>query len=82
MNTYTLKMFNTGQITLPKAWRKKYKTKHFIAEQTKQGLLIKPILSGEDAVYYENEEGYGIVFPKGVDPQVIIDKMKEMDGSA
>ena len=75
-------MFNTGQITLPKAWREKFNTKHFVAEQTKKGLLIKPILPEEDAVFYENEEGFGIVFPKGIDPQVIIDKMKEIDGSA
>ncbi len=80
MNTYTLKMFNTGQITLPKAWREKFKTKHFIAEQTDKGLLIKPILPEEEVVYYENDESCGLFFPKGVDPQVLIDKIDEIDG--
>lgn len=79
MKTYTLKMFNTGQITLPKAWRSQFDTENFIAEQTSKGLLIKPIMPDEDIVYYENDEGYGVFFPKGIDPQVIIDKMKEID---
>jgi bifunctional DNA-binding transcriptional regulator/antitoxin component of YhaV-PrlF toxin-antitoxin module len=33
--TYTLKLFNTGQVTLPKSWREKYNTKNFIALETK-----------------------------------------------
>jgi bifunctional DNA-binding transcriptional regulator/antitoxin component of YhaV-PrlF toxin-antitoxin module len=33
---YTLKSFNTGQITLPKSWRSKYDTKIFVAEETSQ----------------------------------------------
>jgi len=32
--TYTLKSFNTGQITLPKAWRSRFDTKIFLAEET------------------------------------------------
>lgn len=42
---YPLKMFNSGQITLPKKWREKYDTHSFIAEETREGLLIKPILT-------------------------------------
>lgn len=80
MKSYTLKMFNTGQITLPKAWRSQFDTLHFIAEQTDKGLLIKPIMPDEEVVYYENDESRGLFFPKGIDPQVIIDKMKEIDG--
>ncbi|MDR0282774.1 MAG: hypothetical protein LBI53_05870 [Candidatus Peribacteria bacterium] len=45
---YTLKLFNTGQVTLPKTWRSKYATEHFLATETKHGLLIKPIIANDD----------------------------------
>ncbi len=80
MNQYTLNMFNTGQVTLPKGWRSKFNTKHFLAEETKEGLLLKPILKKEDVVFYENETSVGLFFPNGIDPQVLIDKIKEIDG--
>ena len=44
MQSYTLKSFNSGQVTLPKKWRDQFDTSLFIAEETKEGLLIKPIL--------------------------------------
>ncbi|PTT75195.1 MULTISPECIES: AbrB/MazE/SpoVT family DNA-binding domain-containing protein [unclassified Chryseobacterium] len=44
MKSYTLKSFNSGQVTLPKKWRDQFDTDLFIAEETKEGLLIKPIL--------------------------------------
>lgn len=57
--THTLKLFNTGQITLPKKWREQYDTKNFTAEETKEGLLIRPISRDfSDTVYYENNEGF------------------------
>jgi len=31
---YTLKSFNSGQITLPKKWRDKFATKNFVAVET------------------------------------------------
>jgi hypothetical protein len=31
---YTLNLFNTGQITLPKKWREQFETKKFIAKET------------------------------------------------
>jgi len=33
---YTLKSFNTGQITLPKKWREKFETKNFMAIETNE----------------------------------------------
>jgi bifunctional DNA-binding transcriptional regulator/antitoxin component of YhaV-PrlF toxin-antitoxin module len=57
---YTLKSFNTGQITLPKVWRSKFNTKNFVAEEREDGLLIKPIENLNDSVYYENKDGFGI----------------------
>ncbi len=80
MASYTLKKFNTGQITLPKRWRDKYDTSNFIGKETKDGLLIKPILEGKEVVFYENDDEKGLVFPKGYDPQKIIDTLQKMDG--
>lgn len=81
MVTYTLKKFNTGQITLPKRWRDKFDTTNFIGKETKEGLLIKPILeTKKEVVYYENDDEAGLIFPKGYDPQKIIDTIQKMDG--
>lgn len=77
MSTFTLKSFNTGQITLPKKWREKYKTKQFLATETADGLLVKPILE-DSTVYYENAEWFGIYSEKWVNPEDIISKIKTL----
>lgn len=76
---YTLSMFNTGQITLPKIWRKKFKTNKFIAEETKDGLLIKP-LTNKETVYYENKDGFGIYCADGLDTEKIIETINKLNG--
>ncbi|MDP2642986.1 MAG: AbrB/MazE/SpoVT family DNA-binding domain-containing protein [Candidatus Peregrinibacteria bacterium] len=76
---YTLSMFNTGQITLPKVWRNKYKTTKFIAEETKDGLLIKPLVKDE-TVYYEDEKSFGIYCESGLDFEKFKQAIKKMDG--
>lgn len=68
---YTLSMFNTGQITLPKKWRNKFKTQKFIAEETAEGLLIKP-LEKDEAVYYESKDSFGIYCESGLDIKKMI----------
>lgn len=80
MTFHTLKLFNTGQVTLPKKWRSQFATEQFLAEETAEGLLIKPILREQEVVEYANEEEEGIFFPKGIDPRVLIQKIKEIDG--
>lgn len=80
MGTFTLKLFNTGQITLPKAWRNKYKTKNFIARETKEGLLIQPIVD-EKVVYFENKDGFGLYCDSGLPVDKILSKIKEIHGS-
>lgn len=45
MKTHNLKLFNTGQVTLPKNRRQQYNTNLFLAEETEDGLLIKPLMS-------------------------------------
>ena len=77
---YTLKLFNTGQVTLPKKWREKHNTKSFIAEETENGLLIKPIL-WDDVVYYEDKEWFWLYFTAWIEPQELISKIKShIDG--
>ncbi len=77
---YTLKLFNTGQITLPKDWRKQFDTKNFLAEETEEGLLIKPIQKAEnDVVYYEDKHGFGIYSKKGMNPDKIIEAIKKLN---
>lgn len=76
---YTLKSFNTGQITLPKKRRDKFKTANFTAEEKNWWLFIKPIISNENqVVYYENKEGFWIFSPGWLDPEQIISQIKQI----
>ena len=60
----TMKVFGKGQVTLPKNGGIKLEPRHFIAEETPQGLLIKPIT---EVVYYEmDDENFGLHFPTGI----------------
>jgi len=83
MSTYTLTMFNTGQVTLPKLWREKWGTKHFLAKETDKGLLIEPIdeKKNDDVVYYENEKEFGIYCKNGLPVDKIINAINEIHGS-
>ncbi len=74
---YTLKSFNTGQITLPKARRSKFSTNNFVAEETPEGLLIKP-LQKDGVVYYEDQNGRGIYAEEGVDIAVLKQKLEKI----
>lgn len=80
MKTYTLKIFNTGQVTLPKVWRDKFETKNLIAEETDKGLLIKP-LQKDEVIYYEDKDGIGLYCEKGLPVDQIISKIKAIHGS-
>lgn len=60
----TSKIFGTGQVTLPKKWRDKFKTKHVIIEEVPQGLLVKPLVP---SLYYEaDDDNFGVNFPTGI----------------
>ena len=76
---YVLRLFNTGQITLPKNWRNKFDTKNYTAIETKDWLLIKPILDKDinSSIYYETKDGnFGIYSEKGIDPEDILSAIK------
>lgn len=75
---YTLKSFNTWQITLPKKWREKYNTQNFLAEETEAWLLIRPLVKKDDIVYYENNEWFWIYSEVWINPEDIILKIKSL----
>ena len=61
----TLNVQKTGMITLPKKWRDRHPALRMIAEETPEGLLIRPVSEIE---YYEEENGsFGLRFPLGMD---------------
>ncbi len=80
MNTYTLKLFNTGQVTLPKHWREKYQTKNFIAKDTREGLLVQHLLENK-VVYFEKKDGFGIYCESGISIDDMVSKIKKIHGS-
>jgi bifunctional DNA-binding transcriptional regulator/antitoxin component of YhaV-PrlF toxin-antitoxin module len=60
-NLVPLKVFGTGQVTLPKRLRDKYKALYYIAEETENGIFLRPLTK---AIYYEkSSEEFGIKFP-------------------
>ena len=77
---YTLKLFNTGQITLPKDWRSKFDTKNFLAKETKDWLLIQPIINSSwwDIIFYENNQWFGIYSESWINPNDIISRIKKI----
>ena len=61
----TLSVQKTGMITLPKKWRDRHPASRLIAEETPDGLLIRPVSEVE---YYEDADGsFGLRFPLGMD---------------
>ena len=75
--TYLLKLFNTGQITLPKVWRSQFPTSNFTAIETPEWLLIKPFFD-KSVVFYEDKEWFGLYAPEGMDPDLIISSLKKL----
>ena len=81
MFSETLNLWSNGAVTLPKAWRDRWPTKHFMAEETKEGyLVIKPIIM-QDVIYYEDEGGFGLRFPQGMEMGEFADRMEEASKS-
>ena len=75
MISETVNLWENGAITLPKAWRDRYRTKHFIAKENKKGNLeIIPIV---DAQYVEEENGdFSLLFPTGMSADELLKKLK------
>lgn len=77
----TLKEFGTGQVTLPKEWREKFETRHYLARETKYGLLIEPILLPDDEDYpvelTEYPDGARLHFPQGIPASVLAKQLRQ-----
>lgn len=72
-----LKVFGTGQITLPKSFRDKFDTEYFIGEETQGGFLIKPLVKVN---YYEDEKGnFGLNFPTGIEASELLKELKKVN---
>ena len=84
---YTTLPSSRGQITLSAKLREKYKiTKDtpIVVEDKGNGKIELRVLktrdyNDDDAIYYEDEGGFGVHFPKGIDPQVILDYLRKKD---
>lgn len=75
---FPLKLFGTGQITLPKSWRDKQATKNFIATETPQGLLIKPLT---EVQYYQYDDShFGLHFPLGISADQLAEELTKANG--
>ena len=76
---YTLKLFNTWQVTLPKKWRKQFDTNNFIAEENSEWLLIKPLINNNiKTCFYKNKEWFGIFNENWIDSELLIAKIKNL----
>jgi len=80
--THVVSCFNTGQITLPKKWRDAHKSKKYIAEETVEGLLIRPLQKEKTIkiTSFESDKEDGVIFPEGIDPDDLIKVMQDIDG--
>ena len=78
MISQTLNLWDNGAVTLPKEWRERYDTKHFLAKENEKGyLVIMPII---DVEYYENDEGeFGLIFPHGIEAGELLKLFKQVD---
>ena len=47
----TLKVFGTGQVTIPKEWRDKFSVNHFRATETEKGILLEPVEVYEEVIF-------------------------------
>ncbi|MBI5793906.1 hypothetical protein HZA87_02345 [Candidatus Uhrbacteria bacterium] len=75
MISETGSMWGNGAITLPKKWRTKFKTRHFMFIEVSEGLLVKPI---EEIEYYEQKDGtVGLRFPGGIEMHDFLDLFKK-----
>ncbi len=74
-----------GQITIPAEIRKRYEINEetpLVIEDAGKGIItikVMRMIDHDDIEYYEDKEGFGLHFKKGIDPQVLINALKKMD---
>ena len=83
---YTTLPSSRGQITLSAKLREKYgitpDTPIVIVDKGngKIELRIMKAVPHTEAEYYETDKEIGVNFPKGIDPRVLIEYIKKIDG--
>ena len=75
-----LTMFGRGQITLPKRMRDKFKTKHFIAQDTKDGVLIRPLYLDTKVSYKEDKGKTSLSFTPPIDAETLLQHLTDANG--
>lgn len=84
--TYTTMPSVKGQITIPSEIRERYnigKETPMVIEDKGKGIITIKVMRmvDHDAIeYYENDESFGLNFKKPMDPKVLIDAIKKIDG--
>lgn len=84
--TYTTIPSVKGQVTIPSEIRAKYrigKDTPLLIEDKGNGVMTVKVMRmvDHDAIeYYENDKEVGLRFKNGIDPQVLIDAIKKIDG--
>ena len=75
-----------GQVTIPVTIRKKYQINQDTPLKIKDNgdgiitIRVMSIVDHDQIKYYENDEETGLNFKKGVDPQLLMDAIKKIDG--
>lgn len=79
--TTVLTMFGKGQVTLPKAFRDRCKTRHFIAQEVDGGVLIQPLIVHDPKVTYRNnKKEIGLSFDPPIDAAELLKKLEQANG--
>lgn len=84
--TYTTLPSIKGQVTIPVAIREKYeisKETPIVFEDTGNGVItmrIMRIVDHDTVEYYETDESFGLHFKHGIDPRVLMNAIKKIDG--
>ena len=81
METTIIKQFGSGQITIPKEWRKKIKAHNFRASIKGRVVTLSPLDEKDDynVKYYEDEKGFGLRFPKGIPTGELLKRLRTAD---
>ncbi|MFH1375933.1 MAG: hypothetical protein ABIH35_04670 [Patescibacteria group bacterium] len=77
MKTTIIKQFGSGQITIPKKWRDESKASAYRASKNGTKIILSPIKENDDEVeFYEDKNGFGLIFKKGISPEVLLKKFR------
>lgn len=76
-----LTVFGRGQVTLPKKMRDKFKTRHYIAQDTKDGILIRPLYMEQQVHFKEGKGEISLSFTPPVDAETLLTDLRKANGA-